>query len=364
MSKNTAAAWYWYKWNPRDYMTSPRVMTLSWEEHGIYRFLLDFQWINDGIPSDLDEICAIVRGAKRKSVEKVVRLFFSNHPTKGEDHLANPRLFALSQENKRLSEANSINGKKSASSKKNSTTVERPLNDRSTTAIASLQESAEKSQRNSNHAHARESREEKEKEKEIKNTPNPQGGEEGVLTSSEEPQADATEADGADDRYPGWIIRSCNQLPPLLFGNDHFVGTWAEWLSHLSAPKTPGGNFQAVTHQTQSTHLLELLATAKASGPLAAADCLDFAMANQGWKRPADYGAVLAAAKSGTFSGMTVGSQRGVAHAPTVTDEATLAAIARQDELPPFDRAAAAPPSSEKPRRPDSSPAIPTTTDA
>ena len=118
--------WYWYKWFPRDYMTSPKVMALTWEEQGIYRFLLDFQWINEGIPADLSKCCAIVRGAKRKSVENVVTTFFTAHPDRS-DLLVNERLLSCQRDNQRISKKNSEAGKASGESRKRGTPVEQPV---------------------------------------------------------------------------------------------------------------------------------------------------------------------------------------------------------------------------------------------
>ncbi len=51
----------WYKWYPRDWVTDDVVQELDWQGQGVYRHLLDRQWIEGSIPADPDRIAAAVK---------------------------------------------------------------------------------------------------------------------------------------------------------------------------------------------------------------------------------------------------------------------------------------------------------------
>lgn len=43
-----------YQWFPKDYDIDEAVKLMTYEEEGIYRRLLDHQWLHGGIPGDID----------------------------------------------------------------------------------------------------------------------------------------------------------------------------------------------------------------------------------------------------------------------------------------------------------------------
>jgi len=84
-----------FQFYPADLMTDPLVMSLGNEFAGGYVKLLCYDWLDDGIVDDNDEIWGLTGFAlrhrnKRKWLERL-RLKFGKHPTK-EGFLTNPRL--------------------------------------------------------------------------------------------------------------------------------------------------------------------------------------------------------------------------------------------------------------------------------
>lgn len=53
-----------YSWYPRDWRGSSRVRDMSWKERGFYRECLDWAWVMDGLPSDLEEIRRLCGASK------------------------------------------------------------------------------------------------------------------------------------------------------------------------------------------------------------------------------------------------------------------------------------------------------------
>jgi uncharacterized protein YdaU (DUF1376 family) len=49
-----------YQWYPKDYDTDEAVKLMTYEGEGIYRRLLDHQWLHGGIPADVDTIARLV----------------------------------------------------------------------------------------------------------------------------------------------------------------------------------------------------------------------------------------------------------------------------------------------------------------
>ena len=51
----------WYKWYPRDFISSSTVRRMSYLAQGIYRALLDLQWEDGSVPTSMDEVAQILR---------------------------------------------------------------------------------------------------------------------------------------------------------------------------------------------------------------------------------------------------------------------------------------------------------------
>src|SRR6266705_2633228 len=49
-----------YQWFPRDFESDEEVKLMTYEAEGIYRRLLDHQWLHGGIPSDVGTLARLV----------------------------------------------------------------------------------------------------------------------------------------------------------------------------------------------------------------------------------------------------------------------------------------------------------------
>lgn len=63
MAKQKSPAFQWY---PKDYLTDQSIATVSLEAEGLYRYLLDVAWLEDGLPADMGDVCALVRKCKTR----------------------------------------------------------------------------------------------------------------------------------------------------------------------------------------------------------------------------------------------------------------------------------------------------------
>src|SRR5260221_4965277 len=61
--KETAPAYQWYV---KDWRSSSHVLRMTWEQQGIYRFLLDQQWLDGSIPRDHGELARMVNLSLRR----------------------------------------------------------------------------------------------------------------------------------------------------------------------------------------------------------------------------------------------------------------------------------------------------------
>lgn len=54
-----------YQWYPRDYMADPVVITMTLEQEGAYRRLMDVCWLEHGLPTNLDELWRLAKAPSR-----------------------------------------------------------------------------------------------------------------------------------------------------------------------------------------------------------------------------------------------------------------------------------------------------------
>lgn len=54
-----------YQWYPRDYMADPIVITMTLEQEGAYRRLMDVCWLERGLPTNVDELWRIAKAPSR-----------------------------------------------------------------------------------------------------------------------------------------------------------------------------------------------------------------------------------------------------------------------------------------------------------
>jgi len=84
----------WYPKYPRDFLASPFVAQLSYEEIGIYNTLLDRAWLDPhcSIPADREQLANLVRGAAPEAVERVLTKWVPSPDIEG--RLINETLYA------------------------------------------------------------------------------------------------------------------------------------------------------------------------------------------------------------------------------------------------------------------------------
>lgn len=116
-----------YQWYPSDAAIDGDYQALADDERGIFHRLLDFAWMNDGIPADVGEVARILQ-RRRALVDRwwprLSRMFVS-HSSKV-DRLVNKR-----QERERASQAENRERRKAASVRANAVRWSESEHDRS-----------------------------------------------------------------------------------------------------------------------------------------------------------------------------------------------------------------------------------------
>lgn len=226
----------WYKWHPKDFMTSNKVLALTWEERGIYRWLLDCQWVEGGIPADLSRCLRMLgNGAKKKALEHVVSTFFVPHPTLP-GLLVNNRLHGITSETEDIRE------------KRRHAVAER---ERRRTATPSHDTPAPHHvMATCSDTHGRErGRERREEKSREENTPLPPEGEKGECAGDTE-----------EAFFRRFALGESKGLRPEFLAAPEFVAAWVEWVRHLKA-KNRGFNPAFTTlnshKQTLNAHSLD-----------------------------------------------------------------------------------------------------------
>lgn len=107
-----------YQRYPKDYMSDGNVLRMNFEERGIFDWLLDSCWLEDGIPADVAEIARICGLPVRKMAKAWTRISccFVAHPRKP-GWLTSPRLEKERASQAEHREARSEAGKKGAASR-------------------------------------------------------------------------------------------------------------------------------------------------------------------------------------------------------------------------------------------------------
>ena len=100
---------------PADWLSSMVVTMMTPEQEGAYIRLICYDWSNDGIPDDDEQLAILSRLGEGwfKGGSTVVRKCFNQHPTK-EGFLTNPRLEKEREKQKEWREKSAEGGKKSA----------------------------------------------------------------------------------------------------------------------------------------------------------------------------------------------------------------------------------------------------------
>lgn len=61
-----------YQWYPRDYMSDALVVSMTLEQEGAYRRLLDVCWLEGGLPTDLDKLWRLAKAKSRERFERQI----------------------------------------------------------------------------------------------------------------------------------------------------------------------------------------------------------------------------------------------------------------------------------------------------
>lgn len=122
-----------YSWFPRDFSADEHVVSMTLEQEGAYRRLLDYQWLNESIPADIGQLAAICKFIPRNRMERIWKAISPCfHPVTGrEGRLQNRKLERVRAEaleyRRRQSESGRRGGQKSWESRKHrSSTAEPP----------------------------------------------------------------------------------------------------------------------------------------------------------------------------------------------------------------------------------------------
>jgi uncharacterized protein YdaU (DUF1376 family) len=145
-----------YQWYPKDYETDEAVRLMTYEQQGMYRTLLDHQWLEGSIPGNVDQIAVLLRvpAMKFRRLWPAMAMKFTDC---GEGRLWNLRLERQRTDCDRFHQTQSANGKKGAqqrwrahgtgngeaNSVVNGTAIESPMPENSS-ASASASSSAKK----------------------------------------------------------------------------------------------------------------------------------------------------------------------------------------------------------------------------
>lgn len=105
-----------YQWYVRDYMSDEAVALMSYEQQGIYRALLDRQWLEGSIPADPSQLAAILRVPAARFEKLWPRIAVKFSPV-ADGRLANGRMERERQKAEDYKRAASENGKKGAAKK-------------------------------------------------------------------------------------------------------------------------------------------------------------------------------------------------------------------------------------------------------
>ena len=117
----------WFKFYPRDFLLSKKVRAMTWEERGLYIYLLSEQWDSEDctLPVDQTALSHLVGYLQVTIPERVMACFVE---VEGAPKIFNPRLREIWLEHNELRDAQSRGGKKSAKTRAyNSKTLPKTL---------------------------------------------------------------------------------------------------------------------------------------------------------------------------------------------------------------------------------------------
>ena len=105
-----------YQWFSKDWQSDEAVKVMSYEQRGIYRELLDHQWLEGSIPAAVPELAASLKIPLRR-FEKIWPAIAKKFKPKGRGRLANRRLERQRAEQIAYYKKQADNGRKGAAAK-------------------------------------------------------------------------------------------------------------------------------------------------------------------------------------------------------------------------------------------------------
>lgn len=105
-----------YQWYPKDYDTDEAVKLMTYEEEGVYRRLLDHQWLQGSIPSDVQQIARLVPKVPLTRFKKLWAAMVGKFENV-DGRLVNQRLERQRREQQAFHDTAAENGKKGAAAR-------------------------------------------------------------------------------------------------------------------------------------------------------------------------------------------------------------------------------------------------------
>ena len=103
-----------FQWYPKDFLTDENVEVMSLEEQGAYRRLMDYEWLHEGLPNDIEvlaKLCRITPAQFKKLWENIGICFDEN---RAGTRLTHPRLKSERAKQDEWREKSRVGGKRSA----------------------------------------------------------------------------------------------------------------------------------------------------------------------------------------------------------------------------------------------------------
>jgi len=101
----------WYKWYPHDFQTDEKARVMTPTERGIYRDLLDSQWIEGSLPGEREKLVRLVQNCTKQEFDKAWPAVKECFEEMGEGRIGNRRLRELRDQVDKVREKLSESGK-------------------------------------------------------------------------------------------------------------------------------------------------------------------------------------------------------------------------------------------------------------
>lgn len=102
-----------------DFRAAPEVMAMSFEERGVYVWLLTVAWDEEGIPADLEKVRKLLPGISKRKLDSIWPSLEPCWESDGNGKLVNPRMERVRATQREHSKARSEAGKRGAKARWN-----------------------------------------------------------------------------------------------------------------------------------------------------------------------------------------------------------------------------------------------------